>query len=148
VISGTTPLAIELALAGGPGQPRWGKTAGHAPLRLIARPVRPGKNGGWVGGDLSWGRLDALRYSGDYREEQVRLLRELYVLYQARGGRGGYYGYSYGDDRSIELSAVGSRRPACGWCTRASAACCPDTATPSSAWMSPAARPTRCGSSR
>ena len=110
VISGTTPLAIELALAGGPGQPRWRKTAGHAPLRLIARLVRPGKNGGWVGGDLSWGRLDALRYSGDYHEEQVRLLRELYVLYQARPGRGGYYGYSYGDDRSIELSAVGSRQ--------------------------------------
>ena len=110
VISGTTPLAIELALAGGPGQPRWGKTAGHASLRLVARLVRPGKNGGWVGGDLSWGRLDALRYSGEYREEQVRLLRELYVLYQARAGRGGYYGYSYGDDRSIELSAVGSRQ--------------------------------------
>ncbi len=110
VISGTTPLAIELALAGGPGQPRWGKTAVHAPLRLIARLVRPGKNSGWVGGDLSWGRLDALRYSGDYHEEQVRLLRELYVLYQARAGRGGYNGYSYGDDRSIELSAVGSRQ--------------------------------------
>jgi hypothetical protein len=110
VISGTTPLAIELALAGGPGQPRWGKTAGHAPLRLIARLVRPGKNGGWVGGELSWGRLDMLRYCGEHREEQVRLLRELYVLYQARAGRGGYYGYSYGDDRSIELSAVGSRQ--------------------------------------
>ena len=26
------------------------------------------------------------------------------------------------------------RRPACGWCTRASAACWPDTRTPSSAW--------------
>jgi hypothetical protein len=40
----------------------------------------------------------------------VRLLRELYVLYQACGGRGGYYGYHYGDDRSIELSSVGSRQ--------------------------------------
>ncbi|MGH3153143.1 MAG: SWIM zinc finger family protein, partial [Streptosporangiaceae bacterium] len=110
VISGTTPLAIELALAGGPGQPRWGRTAGHGPLRLIARLVRPGKNGGWVGGELSWGRLDMLRYCGDHRAEQVRLLRELYVLYQARAARGGYHGYSYGDDRSIELSAVGSRQ--------------------------------------
>jgi superfamily II DNA or RNA helicase len=108
--SGTTKLAIELALAGGAGQARVGKTAGHAPLRLIARLVRPGKNGGWVGGDLSWGKLDMVRYSGDYREEQVRLLRELYVLYQARAGRSGYYGYPYGDDRSIELSAVGSRQ--------------------------------------
>jgi len=108
--SGATPLAIELALAGGAGQARVGKAAGYAPLRLIARLVRPGKNGGWVGGDLSWGRLDMLRYSGDYREEQVRLLRELYVLYQARASRGGYYGYPYGDDRSIELSSVGSRQ--------------------------------------
>jgi superfamily II DNA or RNA helicase len=110
VISGTTPLAIELALAGRQGQARAGQTAGHAPLRLIARLVRPGKNGGWAGGELSWGRLDMLRYSGDHREEQVRLLRELYVLYQARAGRNGYYGYPYGDDRSIELSAVGSRQ--------------------------------------
>ncbi len=108
---GMTPLAIELALAGGPAQGRLaGPAAGQAPLRLIARLVRPGKNGGWVGGDLSWGRLDALRYHGDYSEEQVRLLRELYVLYQACGGRGGYYGYHYGDERSIELSSVSSRQ--------------------------------------
>ncbi|HXZ75764.1 MAG TPA: hypothetical protein VEH31_33520, partial [Streptosporangiaceae bacterium] len=108
---GTTPLAIELALAGGARQARWGgPTAEQAPLRLIARPVRPGKNGGWVGGDLSWGKLDALRYSRDYSEQQVRLLRELYVLYQACGGRSGYYGYHYGDDRSIELSSVSSRQ--------------------------------------
>jgi hypothetical protein len=30
------------------------------------------------------------------------------VLYQTRAGRGGYYGYPYGDERSIELSSVGS----------------------------------------
>jgi superfamily II DNA or RNA helicase len=107
VHSGTTPLAIELALTGGPGQARWTQTAGSVPRRLVARLVRPGRNGGWVAGDLGWGRLDMLRYSGDYREEQVRLLRELYVLYQARSGRGGYYS---GDDRSIEFSAIGSRQ--------------------------------------
>jgi superfamily II DNA or RNA helicase len=109
---GATPLAIELALTGGAGQARWrGPAAGQAAaLRLIARLVRPGKNGGWVGGDLRWGKLDALRYLGDYCERQVRLLRELYVLYQACEGRGGYYGYHYGDDRSIELSSIGSRQ--------------------------------------
>jgi superfamily II DNA or RNA helicase len=100
---GTTPLAIELALASGSGQARWG---GKGSLRLIARLVRPGKNGGWVAGDLSWGRLDALGYSGDYSEQQVRVLRELYVLYRASGGHGGYYG----DERSIEFSSVGSRQ--------------------------------------
>ena len=106
---GMTPLAIELALAGGTSPGRWGRPAAdQAPLRLIARLVRPGKNGGWVGGDLSWGKLDGLRYSHEYSEQQVRLLRELYVLYQACGGRGGYYGYHYGDDRSIEMSSVGS----------------------------------------
>jgi superfamily II DNA or RNA helicase len=110
VRSGTTPLAIELALAGGPGQARWSQTAGSVPRRLNARLVRPGRSGGWVAGDLSWAKLDMLGYSGDYPEEQVRLLRELYVLYQARAGRGGYYGYPYGDDRSIEFSAVGSRQ--------------------------------------
>ena len=107
----TTPLAIELALTGGAGQPRWGgQAAAQVPLRLIARLVRPGKNGGWVAGDLNWGRLDALGWSRDYSEQQVRLLRELYVLYQASGGRGGYYGYHYGDDRSIEFSSIGSRQ--------------------------------------
>jgi SWIM zinc finger len=108
---GTTPLAIELALTGGAGQPRWGgQAAAQVPLRLIARLVRPGKNGGWVAGDLNWGRLDALGWSRDYSEQQVRLLRELYVLNQASGGRGGYYGYHYGDDRSIEFSSIGSRQ--------------------------------------
>jgi superfamily II DNA or RNA helicase len=103
---GTTPLAIELALAGGSGQARRG---GQGSLRLIARLVRPGKSGGWVAGDLSWGRLDALGYSGDYSEQQVRLLRELHVLHRASGGYGGYGGY-YGDERSIEFSSVGSRQ--------------------------------------
>ncbi len=108
---GTTPLAIELALTGGAGQPRrGGQAAAQVPLRLIARLVRPGKNGGWVAGDLNWGRLDALGWSRDYSEQQVRLLRELYVLYQASGERGGYYGYHYGDDRSIEFSSIGSRQ--------------------------------------
>jgi superfamily II DNA or RNA helicase len=105
---GMTPLAIELALAGSISQARAGSPMRHGPLRLLARLVRPGKNGGWVGSDLSWGKLNALRYYGDHSKQHVRLLRELYVLYQASGDRSGYYGYHYGDDRSIDLSSIGS----------------------------------------
>jgi superfamily II DNA or RNA helicase len=104
---GIAALAIELALAVGPGQ---AAQTGAAPLRLTARLVRPGKNGGWIAGDLSWGRLDALSYAGDYSGQQVRLLRELYGLYQASAGHNGYYGYRYGDEKSIELSSIGSRQ--------------------------------------
>jgi superfamily II DNA or RNA helicase len=102
---GTTPLGIELSLAGGLGQPGWG---GQAALKLIARLVRAGKNGGWVAGGLSWGKLDALSQSGGYSEQQVRLLRELHVLFVTSSSRGGYY--YYGGDQSIEFSSVGSRQ--------------------------------------
>ena len=108
---GMTPLAIELSLADGLRQPRWGgQAAARTPLRLIARLVRPGKNGGWVAGDLNWGKLDVPGWVRDHSEQQVRLLREFYVLYQASGARGGYYGYHYGDDRSIEFSSIDSRQ--------------------------------------
>jgi superfamily II DNA or RNA helicase len=106
-----TPLAIEVMLIGGPGQARWNGATAQSPLRLSARLVRPGKNGGWVAGELGWGRLDSLRYSGNYSDQHLRLLRDLYVLYQTSGGRGGYYGFHYGgDERSIELSSIGSRQ--------------------------------------
>jgi len=91
-------LAIELTLIGERGQ-----------ARLAARLVRPGKNGGWVCGDLRWSKLDVLRYAG-YSQRQIRLVRELYLLYQASRSTDGYYGYYYygGDDRSIEFSAIDS----------------------------------------
>jgi superfamily II DNA or RNA helicase len=101
----TSALGIELALAGGPGQVHWG---GQATLSLTARLVRPGRNG-WVAGDLSWARLDVLRHSRGHREPLVRLLRELYALYQASHDAGSY-GYRYGQDRWIEFSAIGSRQ--------------------------------------
>jgi len=40
----------------------------------MARLVQPGKNGGWIGGTLSWGKLDSYGYSG-YPAAQVRLLQ-------------------------------------------------------------------------
>ena len=101
----TGALGIELALAGGPGQVHWG---GQAALSLTARVVRPGRNG-WVAGDLSWARLEALRLGRGYREPHLRLLRELYALYQASNDLGGY-SYRYGQDRWMEFSAIGSRQ--------------------------------------
>ena len=77
-------------------------------------PLQPGHHRCQNVGDREADRerqQDALHQAKrDYSEQQLRLLRELYVLYQASGGRGGYYGYAYGDDRSIELSSVGSRQ--------------------------------------
>ena len=111
---GTTPLAIELTLASPPGDLRNGQRNGGlnggAPLRLLARLVRPGKNGGWINGGLSWNKLESLNYGGDYAGEHVRLLRELCALYRSRGARGAYYGYTYGDDRTIDIAAFESRQ--------------------------------------
>src|SRR6201996_9377040 len=101
----TAELGLELALAGGPGQVHWG---GQSGLSLTARLVRPGRSG-WVAGDLSWTRLEVLQHGGAYREPQVRLLRELYALYQASNDLGSY-GYRYGQDRWIEFSTIGSRQ--------------------------------------
>ena len=75
----------------------------------MARLVQPGKNGGWIGGSLSWGKLDSYGYFGDYPATQVRLLRELLALYRTRVSQPYYY-YSHGNERSIELSAFESSR--------------------------------------
>jgi hypothetical protein len=79
-----TPLAIELILS----------LTGPSPT-LDARLVRPGKRGGWVAGDLSWGKLHMLRYG--YPDAQVQLLQQLYATYRASSSNStGYYSYSYG----------------------------------------------------
>src|SRR6202012_1389730 len=83
---GTGTLGVELALAGGTGQPSWGA------------------------GDLSWARLDTLRHGSGPSDQQVRLLRELYALYQASTEHRGLHGYVWGQDRMIEFSAIGSRQ--------------------------------------
>jgi superfamily II DNA or RNA helicase len=91
-----TPLAIELNLSGS------GPT-----LAIDARLVRPGKRGGWVAGDLSWGKLTTLRHSG-YPDTQVQLLQELYATHRASspnsvGYRYSYGGYTYGEVKTISL---------------------------------------------
>ncbi|EUA52238.1 hypothetical protein I553_2424 [Mycobacterium xenopi 4042] len=75
--------------------------------RAVAGPGRTagaaGKRGGWVAGDLRWDRLHMLRYS-DYPAAQVRLLQELYATYRtSRSNSTVYYGYSYGDEKTMAL---------------------------------------------
>ena len=113
-----TTLAIELTLVTDLPQlqrqprplpvraPNAGPGPGRAPVQLMARLVQPGKHGGWIGGTLSWGKLDSYGYFGGYPATQVRLLRELLALYRTRVNRS-YYSR---DERSIELSAFESGR--------------------------------------
>jgi superfamily II DNA or RNA helicase len=109
-----TPLAIELTLSGLAGRPQAraiaadGRAASGPAERLLARLVRPGKNGGWVGATLSWSKLDSLHFYGEHPAPQVRLLQELYAVYRSRNSRSAYY--PYGDEKSIDLSAFESRQ--------------------------------------
>jgi len=101
-----TPLAIELTLSA--ASPSRGRDhgAGGPPPALMARLVQQGSNGGWIGGSVSWGKLDSLRYYGSFPAAHVQLLQELYALYRWQVGRSGYY--SYAGDKSIEVSALDS----------------------------------------
>ncbi|HYZ07255.1 MAG TPA: DEAD/DEAH box helicase [Pseudonocardiaceae bacterium] len=97
---GGVALGIELTLSGAPGSV---SVPGAGP-KLLARLVQPGKTG-WVGGGLSWSMLGSLRHYGDYRASHVRLLHELYALYQARVNPVSYY--SYRTDKTIDLATFG-----------------------------------------
>ncbi|MQA62534.1 MAG: helicase [Actinophytocola sp.] len=94
-----TPLALELTLLRSP--------RGDAPT-LNAKLVRPGKRGGWVAGELNWGKLATLYLYGDYDSAHVSVLQELYALFQSRNSTHYGYAYAYGDQKSIELSAFES----------------------------------------
>ena len=101
--TGAGVLAVELTLTDGD----------PAPARLAARPVTQGRNG-WVAASLTWGKLSQPHHMSDYLPEHVRLLRELYAVYQSgrNGASTASYGYynSHSDDRSIDLSAFDSRQ--------------------------------------
>ncbi len=86
------PLAIELRLDLG------------GPVKLMARIMRRGRNG-WVNGGLSWNGLDSWQVErDDYPANQVRVLRELYALYQSAGGRPRHTYYSSGTVKTIDLT--------------------------------------------
>jgi superfamily II DNA or RNA helicase len=107
-----TPLGIELVLGNAtPAQSlAWVHQAGppEPRMRLSARLVRPGKNGGWVAGNLSWPRLDTLSFSDDYRADHLRLLGEIYGTYRSRLSSSPYY--AYGAEKSIDLVRFESRQ--------------------------------------
>lgn len=110
---GATPLAIELTLSvpTGTTKPMVAARgmAARAPT-LSARPVRPGRNG-WVGGGLSWTRLSSLRHTGEYPRAQLRLLQELYAVYQAHNDGARYSAYNhYHEVKVIDLAAFHSRQ--------------------------------------
>jgi superfamily II DNA or RNA helicase len=97
------PLAIELRLA----TPRY---SDHGPPRLMARLMRPGARGGWVNGSLDWGGLDSWSIrDGGYREDHLALIRELHAVYRLREPSA-MYGYGYGGERAIDLSACESQQ--------------------------------------
>jgi superfamily II DNA or RNA helicase len=101
-----TPLAIELSLSVEP-RPAVSRRGGVVMVpKLLARLVRPGKNG-WVAGGLSWSKLAHLHYQTEYLTAQVQLLQELYAIHQSRGSRTDYYS-SYGDQKVIDLSTFES----------------------------------------
>ena len=115
---GETALAIELTLVADqpprqpnrrPQSPVTELPVTRPPVRLMARLVQPGKNGGWVSGSRNWGKLESYGYYGDCSGAQIRLLRELLALYRTRVNQSYYY-YPHGDERSIELSAFESSR--------------------------------------
>ncbi len=54
---------------------------------LWARLTQPGRNGGWISGNLSWGKLDYLYPHLGYSADQVRLLRELYAVCRSAARR-------------------------------------------------------------
>ena len=79
------PLAIELTVATAPAVPVRYAAAPAGP-KILARMVRPGRNGGWVAGGLNWGKLEASYAMVDHVASHVQLLRELYVLHRTWSG--------------------------------------------------------------
>ncbi|HEY2699292.1 MAG TPA: DEAD/DEAH box helicase [Pseudonocardiaceae bacterium] len=104
--TGTAALGVELTLT------EHDIRADASVVRLTARLMTPGRNG-WVYGNLSWSKLRDAHHMSGYLPGQVRLLRELYALYQSgRSGQDAAYGYygSYTDDKLIDLCRFESRQ--------------------------------------
>ncbi|PZF83953.1 DEAD/DEAH box helicase [Jiangella anatolica] len=99
-------IAVELTLSSRPrATGRWDDAAGTRP-RLLARLVRPGR-GGWVAGELSWSRLRLRPELVAGPIEQLRWLRQFFLLYEA--GRSDTTYSPYGrDEKHLDLTAYES----------------------------------------
>ncbi len=97
------PLAIELSIAGHSGMPR--TSTSQLPILVFARPMKKGKTG-WINGGLSWSGLTSMHASGQHPAEHIRLLREIYAVYQS-ANTGPLY---YHDVKSLDLNTFGSSR--------------------------------------
>jgi superfamily II DNA or RNA helicase len=71
--------------------------------RVSAHIVRLEASGVWMPGRVSFGNLDTLGYPRGYSERQLRVLRDVYLLYQGSTGR-----RCDPYEQSIDISAIGS----------------------------------------
>jgi superfamily II DNA or RNA helicase len=113
-----TPIALELSLVNLTRQYGSELESDGLALELRARLVQPGKKGGWVGGPLTWAKLNpSLNYGGygatglgEYPEQHLRLVREFYSAYRAGDELAGRYGYYPGSERHLDLAGFESRQ--------------------------------------
>lgn len=100
-------IAVELTLSSKPRSTgRWDDAAGSRP-RLLARLVRPGRTG-WVAGDLSWSRLRVRPELLGGPAEQLRWLRQFFLLYEAGRADTGHYSSSARDEKYVDVTAFES----------------------------------------
>ncbi|TDD97248.1 DEAD/DEAH box helicase [Jiangella asiatica] len=101
-------VAVELTLSGGPRTSRrHHHGAGVEQPRLMARLVRPGRSG-WVAGDLSWSKLMRRPELGEGSVQQLRWLRQFFMLYEAGRRSDGYFSYYTREEKYLDLAAFES----------------------------------------
>ena len=85
-------------------------SAGEPATAPVARLVQPGKHGGWIGSSLNWAKLDSYGYHPHHTRPAAPAAAGAARPLPGAGRPQPYYYSSYGEDRSIELSAVESSR--------------------------------------
>ncbi|TDD66350.1 helicase [Jiangella aurantiaca] len=105
--AGPVEIAVQLTLSSKPrATGRWDDAAGTQP-RLMARLVRPGRSG-WVAGELNWSRLRHRPELVAGPADQLRWLRQFFLLYDAGRDDAGYYSPYGRDEKDLDLTAFES----------------------------------------